>query len=100
MPLAPTTKAGRLSASPTAMWMFTDGKSRTPSNPSVMALAELGAKTINGWSIMQPWPYLDRVGEKQLKPRTQAALKSMDSNRFMRAPNPFPNSQTQSEKRV
>ena len=65
-----------------------------------MALAELGAKTINGWSIMQPWPYPDRVGEKQRKPRTQAALQSMDSNRFMRAPNPFPNSQTQSEKRV
>ena len=100
MPLALTTKAGRLSASPTAMWMFTDGKSRTPSNPSVMALAELGAKIINGWSLMQPWPYPDRVGEKQRKPRTQAALQSMDSNRFMRAPNPFSNSQIQSEKRV
>ena len=42
---------------------------------------------------MQPWPYPDRVGEKQRKPRTQAALQSMDSNRFMRAPNPFSNSQ-------
>ena len=93
-------KGGALSASPTAMWMFTDGKSRTPSNPSVTALAELGAKIINGWSLMQPWPYPDRVGEKQRKPRTQAALQSMDSNRFIRAPNPFSNSQIQSEKRV
>ena len=93
MPLAPTTKAGRLSASPTAIWIFTDGKSRTPSNPSVTALEELGAKIINGWSIMQTWTYPDRVGEKQRKPRTQAALKSIDSNRFMRAPNPFSNSQ-------
>ena len=47
MPLAPTTKAGRLSASPTAMWMFTDGRAGHP-NPSVMALAELGRRPSMG----------------------------------------------------
>lgn len=81
---APTTKAGRLSASPTATWMFTDGKSRIPSNPSVTALVKQGPKIINGWSIMQPWPCHGGVGEKQRKPRTQPFL-----NRLMSASKPI-----------
>ena len=45
---------------------------------------------------MQPWPYPDRVGEKQLKPRTRAALQSMDSNDSYVLES-IPQPQTQSE---
>ena len=71
--LGSTTKAGRLSASPTAMWMFTDGKSQTPQ--TYPSHGRTGSED-HQWVVAHATVAIPRPSRNR-KPRTQAILQSM-----------------------